>query len=93
MLDPKKDDLPIRQDRQQNIIIPNLTEVKASVDLNGTVYGDWCLHDAMMNFQIPVATMTEYMTLFEKASQQRFVHVSSMSKAKMWKYLLKWLNN
>lgn len=28
LLDPKRDDLPIRQDRKQNIIIPNLTEVK-----------------------------------------------------------------
>ncbi|XP_074636784.1 kinesin-like protein KIF22-B [Acropora palmata] len=46
LLNTKKDDLPIRQDRQQNIIIPNLTEK-------------------------PVASLMEYMTLFEKASQLR----------------------
>jgi len=46
LLDPKKDDLPIRQDRQENIIIPNLTEM-------------------------PVTTLGEFMSLFEKASQQR----------------------
>lgn len=46
LLEPKRVDLPIRQDRQQNIIIPNLTE-------------------------IPVASLSEYMTLFKKASQQR----------------------
>lgn len=46
LLDPKKDDLPIRQDQQQNIIIPNLTEK-------------------------PIKTLGEFMSLFEKASQQR----------------------
>ncbi|KAL9980620.1 hypothetical protein ACROYT_G009228 [Oculina patagonica] len=46
LLDPKKYDLPIRQDQQQNIIIPNLTEK-------------------------PIATLGEFMYLFEKASQQR----------------------
>lgn len=46
LLDPKKDDLPIRQDQQQNIIIPNLTEK-------------------------PIETLGEFMSLFEKASQQR----------------------
>ena len=30
LLDPKKTDLPIRQDRHENIIIPNLTEVRVS---------------------------------------------------------------
>ncbi|KAJ7374086.1 Kinesin-like protein kif22 [Desmophyllum pertusum] len=46
LLDPKKDDLPIRQDRQQNILIPNLTEM-------------------------PIASLGEFMSTFEKASQQR----------------------
>ncbi|XP_020631801.1 kinesin-like protein KIF22 [Orbicella faveolata] len=46
LLDPKRDDLPIRQDRKQNIIIPNLTEM-------------------------PIETLGEFMSLFEKASQQR----------------------
>jgi len=46
LLNPKKDDLPIRQDRQQNIIIPNLTEIL-------------------------IETLGEFMSLFEKASQQR----------------------
>lgn len=34
LLNTKKDDLPIRQDRQQNIIIPNLTEVQYYLDLS-----------------------------------------------------------
>jgi len=34
LLNTKKDDLPIRQDRQQNIIIPNLTEVQYYLDFS-----------------------------------------------------------
>ena len=34
LLNTKKDDLPIRQDQQQNIIIPNLTEVQYYLDFS-----------------------------------------------------------